>query len=45
MSFVVDVEPVVDRMALQVGYETRDVDDCHATTLPFWCVDQRLDDP
>ncbi len=34
MTLVVHVEPVVDRLALEVGDEPRNVDDCHALTLP-----------
>ena len=30
VPFVMDVEPVVDRLALEVGDEPRNVDDCHA---------------
>ena len=29
VPFVVHVEPVVDRMALQIGHETGDIDDGH----------------
>ena len=29
VALVVDVEPVLDRVVLQVGHEPRDVDDCH----------------
>jgi hypothetical protein len=29
VPFVVDVEPVVDGLALEVGDEPRHVDDCH----------------
>ena len=38
VPLVVDVEPVVDRLALEVGDESRDVDDCHAgeTTNATW---------
>ena len=38
VPLVVDVEPVVDRLALEVGDEAGDVDDCHAgeTTNATW---------
>ena len=35
MPFVVNVEAMVDGMALHVGHEARDVDHCHEATLPF----------
>jgi hypothetical protein len=34
MTLVVDVEPVIDGLALEVGDESRYVDDCHGERLP-----------
>jgi hypothetical protein len=36
---------MVDGVALQVGNEAGNIDHSHVVTLPFWCVDQRLDEP
>ena len=44
VTLVVDVEPVVDGLALEVGDETRHVDDCHGGRLPSTlaqCADAR----
>jgi hypothetical protein len=30
----VDVEPVVDRVVLELGHEAGDVDGCHVPSLP-----------
>jgi hypothetical protein len=33
MTLVVDVEPVIDGLALEIGDEPRYVDDCHTLTI------------
>ena len=34
MPLVMDMERMIDSVILEIGYETRDIDDCHATSLP-----------
>ncbi|CAB4609685.1 unannotated protein [freshwater metagenome] len=34
MALVVHMEGVIDGVILQIGYETRYIDDCHGTSLP-----------
>jgi hypothetical protein len=45
VTLVVDVEPVVDGVALQVGNEPCNVDDCHDLTLPFCCDHSDVAEP
>jgi hypothetical protein len=34
MPLVMDMERMIDSVILEIGYETRDIDDCHGTSLP-----------
>lgn len=34
MPLVVDMERMIDSVILEIGYETRYIDDCHVTSLP-----------
>jgi hypothetical protein len=34
VSLVVHMEGVVDCVIFEIGYETRNIDNCHVTSLP-----------